>query len=1253
VKGDTVDPDEWFDPAEIDSPAAFAELLTTARLNAGMSIREVSRRTDVPVSTLGGYFGGRHLPPPNRPDALRDLLSAIGIPEAAHDRWLRALRRAAKGRRATPSAIGTPYPGLRPYGTEDAAAFFGRDRATAELTRLVHRAHTESDTPIVVVTGASGSGKSSLLRAGLAPALESWHVVVTEVDADPCGSLDRIPDPPEEAVGACLIVDQAERLWSVSDAETRAAFLDRLTAWVHPTRRTPSADGTADPRATEPPRVAVIGMRADFYAQAAEHQALRTALQTSHYIVAPLLAAELAEVIVEPARLAGATVRPDLVAAIVEECLTTTQDRASFLPHVAHLLSRMWTRRHGAELTLALYQDCGGIRRVMLESAEEAWASLPEEQRPFARRLLLAMVQTDPELPTTARSIALHPLSGTEREILDTFAEARVVTLVEDSASLSHEALIAAWPRLHEWIEEDYERLTLARSLEREACQWACAGRSEDLVLRGSRLVAFEDLAASSEAYLGETESEFLAASRAVADRAEDRRRRRERQTTALLVAVSVLALAALTAVIAYVTANLDLSRERDAAASRQLAVLAAQAGESNRSAGIGLALAALATSDTLEARSALISTSLLGEVTRLAGPAGHRVVATSPDGQVMAVAGADTEILLYDVSQDPITEIGSVEAPPSEDGGQIVFALEFSPDGRTLAAGGTAGAVRLVDVSDPRAPVARGDLVAGGTVYAVAWSGGTDLLAGTQNPDVLRWRDEGDDFAAIDPLPTDSAVLSLATDGSTVAAGDEAGHVTLWSLEGDDVTETGRVSVASAGIPAVSFEDSGDLLVGGRDRILRRVPVGDTLGDPTDLLRFGSWVNTVTTGDGFIAAGSSDSTVRILRSPEDVTGSEVRFAAPVTVVRPMTQSRLAVTLTNGETHVLDLSRALIFPGPGNVFTTRYSADGERLLVVPGTVNRASVYDTSVPGRPVLLATLDGDEEAAFHGVGAMSPDGGLAVLARRDGVLLGFEVSAAGAARRVFSLPVSEEMPEHMAFSRSGAYVLVGGDDRQVHVVAVDGAEPVLEASLTGPDNHVLGVAIAPDDSWIAAASLDGSVHRWVRAGDGWEAIAPIEVGSHVLTVAIHPGGELLAASGTDRIVRVWDISDPASPVLVEELTGPDNEVYQIAYSPEGELAAASVDQTVTTWATEDSEDDVRHVKEAVLRPGSGVLYAVDWRPGGDELAAGGVDGAVHIWDTDVEQIRDRVCGGAGDLIDPAAWDRLVGGLAFRAPCE
>ncbi|MCA1782544.1 MAG: AAA family ATPase [Intrasporangiaceae bacterium] len=752
-----------FNPQDVDTHADFAALLTEARLNAGLSIREVARRTSTPVSTLGGYFGGRHLPAPNRPEILRDLLTAMSVPPDDHDRWERALRRAFQGRRSG-TRMASPYPGLRAYQSGDAETFFGRDQATQALLTTFHRSHRESDLPIVVVTGASGSGKSSLLRAGLMPSLEDWDIAVIEPGADPIAQL-RLLEPEDPRRPACLLIDQGEGLWSKADVDGRAAFLEHVSTWVRPS---PRRDGSGPEGASEdaPPRVAVFGIRADFYSQAADHDSLRTALQQNHYILAPLTSAELAEVIVEPARLAGVTVRPDLVSAIVHEALSSQQDTGTFLPHVAHCLSRMWTQREGPELTLDLYEKTGGISAVMRESAESTWLSLDESERPVARRLLLAMVETYPGLPRTSRSVLIDELSETEQSIVDTFAGARVVSVVEDSASLAHEAIITAWPRLRAWIEDDLERLTLVRRLEREADAWIVADRDDDLLLRGTRLLGYQDLADEEGDDVGPREAEFLAASRNLANQEEAARAKRQRQQTTLLLLVSGLAVAALVAVLGYVNANRQLGMERDAAASRQLAALSAEAGETSYVTASGLALAALSTADTVEATSAVLASSALGDVTRLTGPIGQRMVTGSPDGRILAASDAGGQIVIYDVTGDRVTETTRLEAPQS-DGEGTVFALQFSPDGRFLAAGGTSGSVRVIDLSEPGAPGEPVDLPAGGTVYALAWPDDTTLYAGTQNPGLLRWERAGDTFESAAARSPSTAMSSSSADGT------------------------------------------------------------------------------------------------------------------------------------------------------------------------------------------------------------------------------------------------------------------------------------------------------------------------------------------------------------------------------------------------------------------------------------------------------------------------------------------------------
>ena len=1258
-----------FDPQAVDTHADFAALLTEARLNAGLSIRDVGRRTSIPVSTLGGYFGGRHLPSPNRPEILRELLAAMAVPPEDHDRWERALRRAFQGRRSGVRSA-SPYPGLRPYGPDDAETFFGRQQAKDELLRVFHRSHRESDLPIVVLTGTSGTGKSSLLRAGLVPSLVDWDIAVIDAGADPIAQLTLLaPEDPERA--ACLIVDQAEGLWSKADERARIEFLARISSWVRPSAPVRDSlrrlgDGSGDgvgagvgsgstvARSGAPPRVAVFGIRADFYSQAAEHPSLRTALQENHYILAPMTSAELAEVVVEPARLAGVTVRPDLVSAIVHEALSSRDEVSSFLPHVAHCLSRMWAQRAGSELTLELYEEIGGIGAVMRESAESTWQSLDEAERPVARRLLLAMVQTYPGLPRTSRSVLLDELSETELAIIDAFTEARVVSVVEDSASLAHEAIITAWPRLREWLEEDLERLTLVRRLERDADAWVAAHREDDLLLRGSRLLAYEDLPDEHTDLMGTDEAAFLAASRDLARREEDARARRQRQQKSLLVLVSALAIAAIIAVLGYVNANRQLGEERDAAASRQLAALSTEAGESDYVAASGLALAALRTADTLEARSGVLATSALGEVVRLTGPVGQRMVNASPDGRLLAASDSTGEIVLYDAAADLIEEVSRTAAHRGE-GDNTVFALAFSPDGRSLAVGGITGVVRVLDLTDPQAPAPMADLDAGGTVYALTWGDDDTLYAGTQNPGLQHWRRSGETFEPAQAPALDQAVFALAADGERLVAGDDGGRLTMWSLEGGVGRDDVSIDVSESALVSVLLRDD-EVVVGGRDRSVQRVPIEATgFGTPVEATRFDSWVNALVadTSAGYLAAASSDSSVRIWRSEDDPTGRLLTFPGPVTSMQPLGERRLAVALTNGDIHIVDLTRLMLYPGPGNVFTARFSASGDRLLIVPGAVNRFSVYDTSVPGEHALWASVDGDPESGFHGVGAISPDGRTVVSARRDGQVLGYDISDPDRPRRLFAEPVAAAMPEHMVFAPSGTFFIVGGDDNEVHVVTLDGSDVTDVTTLSGPTNYILGVAVSPDERQIAAASLDGSVHRWVRDGDGWAAAEPLEAGSALLTVAFLPDGARIVASGTEPVVRMWNVSTE-QPVLEAELTGPTNEIYQLAVSPDGRIAAGSVDQTVTLWEPDtDADGGEAYRRYAEMHPGTGTLYTVDWSPDGAHLVAGSVDGAVHLWDTDPVAVRDRICASGGDLLREEEWERLVGGLEYESPCS
>ncbi|NCD20254.1 MAG: helix-turn-helix domain-containing protein, partial [Actinobacteria bacterium] len=230
------------DPAGVATRDELSEALTALREQAGLTVRDVARRTGIPVATVGGWFSGQHVPPVAATAQVRALLAACGVPDDATQPWLAAIARARRkpGRRPVSAAV--PFRGLAAFQAEDAPWFFGREELTA---RLVARVREPRDVPIVVV-GPSGVGKSSLLRAGLIPALADGGAPVPPVTlltpgAHPQAALDAAGE------ARAVVVDQAEEVFTAgADAEERHAFLSRLAGLA----------GTGTP--------VVLGLRADF-----------------------------------------------------------------------------------------------------------------------------------------------------------------------------------------------------------------------------------------------------------------------------------------------------------------------------------------------------------------------------------------------------------------------------------------------------------------------------------------------------------------------------------------------------------------------------------------------------------------------------------------------------------------------------------------------------------------------------------------------------------------------------------------------------------------------------------------------------------------------------------------------------------------------------------------------------------------------------------------------------------------------------
>ncbi len=375
-----------------------------------------------------------------------------------------------------------PYRGLQPFSPSDTEDFFGRD---ADIEVIRSRVLEGS---ITVVVGASGSGKSSLVLAGVLPRVaEGRRVAVMTAGRDAAIELrGRV----EQSGGAdIVVVDQAEAILQLADRE-RDELCEALTEVL--------AAGAA----------VLMTLRSDFLDRAAGLPRIGTLIGRGVYAIGPLGADGLREAIERPAARAGLRLEPGLVELIVRDAA----DRRTTLPHVSHALVETWIRREGATLTVAGYEASGGIAGAIAQSAETLYRSLDTHDADACRSLLLRLVHRGADGASVRRTASLAPLVAdpARRRVLERLVAARLLTTDGDEVTVAHEALATAWPRLDQWLEEDAEGARLVATVATAAELWNGSGRRDEDLLRGARLQAALDWRDGSEPDLTAVERELL-----------------------------------------------------------------------------------------------------------------------------------------------------------------------------------------------------------------------------------------------------------------------------------------------------------------------------------------------------------------------------------------------------------------------------------------------------------------------------------------------------------------------------------------------------------------------------------------------------------------------------------------------------------------------------------------------------------------------------------------------------------------------
>ncbi len=1188
------------DPRRIETRTDLAEALTALREARGLSIRAVVADQSR-LGTVSGWFSGEHAPglhaigamssPSDaksaaKPSLYESVLRACGVPDEELPDWFDAAHRARKGGRRSSGTV--PYRGLRAFDVADSSFFFGRDDVADMLADSVRESGLELRP--IIVTGVSGSGKSSLVRAGLLPRLgDRTSAVITPGD-DPDAGLAALDPMP-----TVLVVDQLEELWTlVDEAERRTAFLDRLAALA--------ASGTT----------IVAVLRADFYDRAARHPFLLAGLNSGHNLLGPLDDAGLRKVITTPAARQGVTVEPPLVDLLVEEFHSHDPDDtdAGALPLLSHTLLQLWQRSVGSKITVADYHATGGLRRAIETTAEGAYAALEPAQQTAITRILLRLVvvtNTADARRAAPRSELTWPDLREDDldEAIAVFAAERLLTITDgpraldadesappaSSITISHEAILRAWPRLRTWIDLGRGWLLVHRAIADRARGWHEGGRDPEDLLSTGRLDFYDQWTASDAAdsrRLTTTEVEYLDESRRRLAQIAERERQRLRRLRAGLVGVTLLAVVALVAVVGLVqargamsTARNQADDARNAALSRQAAVQATLLADRDPALAQQVALAGYRIASTAEARSALLDSSARLTPTRIPTPEGPMAVGVTADGHHLAAAGGDGSLRIVDRRARPQAIIATLPVIPA-----ALFAVAVSPDGRHVVAGGSTGA-RLVSLADPAAPTIAATLIDDEktTVYGAAWAPDGREVAVATNIGVRRWAIGGDGRPTpLPPLPGPAAwsqAVAYSPDGAVLAAGGTDAAVTLWRTGTDpELLSTTKLAEDRHFVLTLAFSpDSRTLAVGSRSKTFQLYDVADPRRPQrrAELGGFGSYASAVAfSPDGRrIAGGSPDNTTKVW----DVGSREVLATLP---------NSAAVT---GAT----------FTDGGSVLAT-VTADGViQQWPMPGPA-------TAQLGDTVFSLVMSAERRFAAAGLGPAG--GGLALWDVGDDGILNERTP-----RLTVSTPAS--LAGSATVSRDGTLVAAGDADGRVHIWNV--ADPVrprpLVTGYKAVDGIVYSMAFARDNRWIAVTSSDFQTVALVdiTAPGSPRTVGTINATGLVQQVNLDPSGTRLSVATAAKNVELWDVTDPAAPVKTGVLDGFAGIASVVAFHPTRPLAAVgSADRTTWLWDLTDPGAP-KHV--STLRGPSSSVYSLQFSGAGTHLAAGTTDDA-WIWD-------------------------------------